>query len=91
MLDTYGHEIRNLLILACTEIEAHWRGILNANRVKKDRYTTVDYVSLLDAMRLDKFSVNFPRYPWLRSRRPFEGWTSAAPTQSLRWYDGTMR
>lgn len=30
-LDVYGHEIRNLLILAATEAEMHWRGILTAN------------------------------------------------------------
>ncbi|WP_395443257.1 hypothetical protein [Caulobacter sp. UC70_42] len=30
-LDVYGHEIRNLLILAATEVETHWRGVLVAN------------------------------------------------------------
>jgi hypothetical protein len=27
----YGQDIRNLLILACTEAENHWRGVLEAN------------------------------------------------------------
>jgi len=30
-LDVYGHEIRNLLIVAATEAEMHWRGILTLN------------------------------------------------------------
>jgi len=33
--ETFGHDIRNLLILACTEVEAHWRGVLAANGVRK--------------------------------------------------------
>ena len=33
--NTFGHDIRNLLILACTEVESHWRGILIANGVTK--------------------------------------------------------
>jgi hypothetical protein len=72
-LDTYGHAIRNLLILACTEVEAHWRGILVANGIKKHRHTTVDYVQLLGAMKLDEYSVDCSYYPWLGSRRPFNG------------------
>lgn len=86
-LDTYGHAIRNLLILACTEVEAHWRGILVANGVMKKRYTTDDYVQLLGAMQLDEYSVDFPYYPWLGSRTPFQGWNNVSPTQSLSWYD----
>src|SRR6202000_970508 len=30
-LRAYGHEIRNLLMLACTEVESQWRGVLLAN------------------------------------------------------------
>lgn len=46
---TYGHEIRNLLILACTEIEAQWKGILKANGAVAEK--TNDYVKLKKAMR----------------------------------------
>lgn len=86
-LDTYGHAIRNLLILACTEVEAHWRGILVANGVKKKGYATADYVQLLGPMKLDGYGVDYEYYPWLGSRRPFQGWNSTHPTQSLNWYD----
>lgn len=30
-LSVFSHEIRNLLILACTEVEAQWKGIMKAN------------------------------------------------------------
>jgi hypothetical protein len=40
----FGHEIRNVLILACTESEAHWKNILKANQ-EKGRNTR-DYVKL---------------------------------------------
>lgn len=86
--DTFGHDIRNLLILACTEVESHWRGVLVANGVTKDRLTTTDYVTLCPAMRLAEYAVNFPNYPWLPPVKPFEGWGStASPTRDLKWYD----
>jgi hypothetical protein len=45
----YGHEIRNLLILAATEVETHWRGILIANGVSTPRNTN-EYVKLVDTL-----------------------------------------
>ncbi len=92
-LGTFGHDIRNLLILACTEVEGHWRGVLEANGVKgyganEDRFTTHQFVKLEAAMRLDEYAVEFPSYPWLPSISPFAGWGSSdKPTQDLAWYD----
>ena len=85
--DTYGHAIRNLLLLACTEVEMHWRGVLVANGLKKSRFSTGDYVQLQAAMRLGEYSINYPQYPWLDPITPFQGWDSKNPTQSLPWYD----
>jgi hypothetical protein len=86
--DAFGHNIRNLLILACTEVESHWRGVLDANGIRKDRYTTQDYVKLQQAMKLEDFELAFPSFPWLDPIRPFAGWTGtgASPTQTLPWY-----
>lgn len=85
--NTYGHSIRNLLILACTEVEAHWRGILVANDYRKSTYSTNDYVMLLKAMKLDDYSITFPSFPWLEPIRPFRMWNVSKPTASLKWYD----
>jgi hypothetical protein len=84
----FGHDIRNLLILACTEAESHWRGVLVANGVTRDRFSTNDYVKLCAAMRLDSYAVSFPSYPWLAPVKPFAGWGSTGkPSQELGWYD----
>lgn len=86
-LGVYGHEIRNLLILAATEVETHWRGVLTANGFVGDRPGTSDYVKLLGPMRLDQYSVGFRHFPWLSPIRPFAGWAADKATQSLGWYD----
>lgn len=86
-LHTYGHSIRNLLILACTEVEMHWRGVLVANKVIQSEYTTKHYVRLQPAMKLGDYAIGFPSFPWLAPARPFEGWgISRNPSQDLRWY-----
>jgi hypothetical protein len=87
-LNTYGHEIRNLLILACTEVETQWKSVLASNGVVKDRYTTKDYVQLASAMQLGDYRISLPYFPWLPPFAPFEKWgTSGKPTQELEWYD----
>jgi hypothetical protein len=85
-LSTYGHEIRNLLILASTEVEAHWRGVLEVNGVGKPCYKTSDYVKLCAAMKLDEYGIAFPHFPWLQPMTPFAGWLASEPTKSLAWY-----
>jgi hypothetical protein len=90
-LRTYGHATRNLLILACSEVEAHWKNILEANFYKSKthdgRLNTKDYVKLLSAMRLDQYVVNLNYYPWLPTVAPFDGWTNTCATKSIPWYD----
>ena len=77
-----------MLIFACTEVESHWRGVLVANGVTRDRFSTNEYVKLSAAMRLDVYAVSFPSYPWLKPVSPFLGWgTSGKPTEELAWYD----
>ena len=86
-LAVYGHDIRNLLILAATEVEAHWRGVLLTNSSPLKRFTTADYVLLADIMRLREYSVSFPSFPWLEPIKPFGSWDSNCATKSLPWYD----
>ena len=86
-MTAYGHDIRNLLLLACTEAENHWRGVLQANGFVKDRYDTRDYVKLVTAMMLGSYAVTFKSFPWLPSFKPFELWgSSEATTRDLPWY-----
>lgn len=83
----YGNEIRNLFILACTEVEAQWKGILDTHsNTVNSKHTTNDYVKLKSALRLDEYSVTLPFYPWLPKVHPFREWRDENPTQTLEWY-----
>ena len=81
---SFGHDIRNILILASTEVEAHWKGVLQANGARGE--TTGDYIKLYDAMKLGDYAIELPLYPWLGPIRPFGGWRADTPTRSLAWY-----
>jgi hypothetical protein len=89
-LRTYGHEIRNILVLACTEIEAYCKNILRDNEynggARYDRLTTADYVCLLTALRLNDYTVSLNYYPWYERVSPFASWSQKTPTKSLGWY-----
>ncbi len=84
---TYGHTIRNIIIIACTEVEAHWKNVLAANGQRgKDRH---DYVKLAPVMRLGEYRVAMSWYPWLQPRVPFRKWKPMKPgeKQHLPWFD----
>lgn len=82
----FGHEFRNVLIIAATEVEAQWKGVLKANG--KNGKNTSNYVLLADALKLREFSIRLPFYPWLDPIRPFDSWYhSETPTKKLPWYD----
>lgn len=83
-MDVFGHEIRNLLILAATEVEANWRAVLLANGCVG--HSTKDYVRLLAPMKLDEYELSLQFYPWVGPVRPFAGWSALSPSQSLTWY-----
>jgi len=85
-LSVFGNEIRNLLILSCTEVEAMWRGVLVANGSTAKQPTTKDYWKLLKVLRLDEYAVAYPDYPWLAPVQPFAGWARDKSTASLAWY-----
>jgi len=87
---TYSHRIRELLLLACTELEASWRGVLRHNLkdgLHDKRPTTNDYVRLLEPLRLREWSVELADYPDYGTIRPFEEWSASAPTKTLLWYE----
>jgi len=84
----YGSNIRNLLILSCTEIEAQLKGILKINMLKiKSKYSTNDYVKLKGVLRLDEYIISYAKFPWLVPLSPFKNWNADFPTKSLTWYN----
>jgi hypothetical protein len=85
--NAYGSKIRNLLIIACTEVESQLKGILKANQYQQPgRFTTNDYVKLLGPLRLSEYSLRLVRHRDYGDFNPFGGWDAASPTQSLPWY-----
>lgn len=87
----FGHEIGNLLILICTELETQFRGILKANFAtplngSTDRFNTGDFVQLLKPMRLSEYKIKLSNYPWLPWISPYDNWNNVKPTETLPWY-----
>jgi|GEM_PF-6901238 len=67
-LKSFGPTIKNLLILSCIEVETQLKGILKVNEhTTKSNYTTKDYFKLKQVLRLDKYDVQFPFYPELKT------------------------
>ena len=73
-LVVYGHEIRNLLILAATEAEMHWRRILIANGAPRTtKFNSNEYVKLVEPLKLRDYAINFYDFPDLPPFQPFAG------------------
>lgn len=84
----FGHKIRNLIMLACTEVDSICRNILIANSYKKkERYSTNDYVKLRDVLKLNQYKIDLIRYPDILNISPFIHWNEKDPTKSLNWYN----
>lgn len=86
-LATYGHKLREFLILACTEVENFWSYYIALSGKATSRLTTNDYVALCAPLYLKEFEVIFTRHPFKQSFKPFEYWNVTNPTTSLSWYD----
>jgi hypothetical protein len=87
-LDTYGHTIKNLLVISCIEVEAQLKGILKANeKADKKNYKTKDYVVLKDILKLNEYSIQLSPYPALPPINPFKDWDVISSSGSLNWFD----
>lgn len=86
-----GHRTRELLILACSDVEDQWTRLLRAAGVTAPRLTTNNYWTLKNPLHLDEFEVAMPGYAAVPPCIPFRGWDQAQPTQSLSWYDAYNR
>lgn len=86
-LMVYGHKIRELLLLACTEFESQCRTILNSwPSYKKGKYSTKDYVLLYKICYLSEYRVNFSINRSKITLEPFNKWNQNTPSKSLTWY-----
>ena len=84
-LNVYGHAIRNIIILACTELDARMQNILANNGVNPNRkyFEMKDYFKLKDPLKLDEYELSFYRYGDLRTFSPFSAWDN---DKQLDWY-----
>lgn len=85
-LHVYGHRIREVLTIACTEVEYLLLQILKENGYHASRYRTNDYIKALPVLKLDKYSVELIMHPSMGLFSPFSGWDDNNPTKSLSWY-----
>jgi hypothetical protein len=87
--NTYSHKIRELLILACTEVENFWVHYMNLSGTTPmgRNYTTQDYVKLNDKLFLREFQCTLRSYVSIPPIQPFSTWNKKSPTSSLVWYD----
>lgn len=84
---TFGHRIREVLIIACTEVEYLFLQALKDNGYKElHQYQTKDFVSLLDVYKLSEYEIELKMHPKLGRIRPFKDWDKDKPTKSLFWY-----
>lgn len=87
-LRTYSHKCRELLILACTEVENLWAQYMrlaSANPAGRT-FTTNDYVRLLIPLHLRDYLISCKLISNTYSVNPFSQWSASSPTQSLPWY-----
>lgn len=81
-LQTYSHKIRELLILACTELECTFKSYSFGKNQRMN-----DYVKILEAVDLAKHKLSLVGYANPYKCCPFENWNAAEPSKSIPWYD----
>lgn len=86
--DVFSHELRSLLILACTEVESSWKAVLEAHKYPGSNWSTKDYIRLKEPMRLTEWTLVLEQHPKWGRITPFATWTAedGRTTASLPWY-----
>ncbi|MBZ5715280.1 hypothetical protein [Nannocystis pusilla] len=85
----FGHGIRRLLILACTEVENLLKRVMLSHGCQSNgkHWSTNDYVKTYPVLKLGHISSRLVRYPDYPPLQPFHGWGEGPPSQSLDWYN----
>lgn len=89
-LNCFGNKVREILIIACTEVEYLLQNFLVDNKypaTSTTRFSTKDYVKSLNHLKLDDYSIKLVFYPQFQEWSPFKEWDVTKPTTSLSWYD----
>lgn len=88
-INTYSYKTRELLILACTEVENSWTKYLQISGSKPNgkNYNTTDYIKLLKPLHLKEFKISLKIKSDIQDIIPFDNWNSQNPSTSLDWYD----
>ncbi len=86
----YGHKIRELIIISCTEVEYLMKKLLIDNNypVPAEKLKTKDYFHCRDILRLNEYTVETRKYTDLKVFSPFANWTNEnfRTSSSLPWY-----
>jgi len=88
-INTYSYKTRELLILACTEVENSWTKHLQFAGAQPSgrNYNTNDYVKLLEPLHLKEYKISLKIKSDIQDIVPFNSWSNQNPTTSLDWYD----
>ena len=81
-LKAYSHKIRELLFLACSDLES----TLKKYKFGKNNRMQ-DYIEILKFVDLTKYKISLVGYAKPYKCCPFENWNKDKATQSLPWYD----
>lgn len=83
---SYGHSIRNIIFLACTEIDSMMKNALVKNGYCKqeNRCSIIDYRILNEALRLSEYELKFTDFEQFGSICPFEEWNNN--DWKVSWY-----
>ncbi|UVK81288.1 hypothetical protein LOY46_17115 [Pseudomonas sichuanensis] len=84
----YSNRMRELLILACTEIEANFSGVLEVNGIRPARsyYNTGDFAKLIRVLHLKEWGASLNHRVGCGNIYPFRDWNVNKGTQTLEWY-----
>ena len=81
-LKAYSHKARELLFLACSDLEC---SLKKYNFGKND--SMKDYVKLTEYIDLTRYKLSLVGYTNPYKCCPFENWNSKEPSKSISWYD----